>query len=116
MDFLSAFGQTVYQGQRLPRVKGYSGAEKFHIPINTEAALLDEDNPDVIYLKKNNSNNNEKTAWYDLIEKPIPEMDPEKFVTIEQFNRRMEKIEHGIDTLTKSFTEQYGRRSEYDDE
>ena len=116
MDFLSAFGQTVYQGQRLPRVKGWRGASDFHIPVNTEAALLDEDNPDIIYLKKNDANNNEKTAWYDLVERPIPEFDPDKYVSIKQFDERMEKIENGINTLAKSFAAKFGTESESDTE
>ena len=115
MDLLATLGQTLYPGQRIPRVKGWTGAVNYHIPRDCEATLLDMDNPDIVYFKKNDANGNEQTAWYDIRERAIPEFDPEKYVSTEKFNERMEKIEHGIALLNKSFATKFGAIAEDDD-
>lgn len=112
MDLLATLGQTLYPGQRIPRVKGWNGAVNYHIPRDCEATLLDYDNPDIVYFKKNDANGNEQTAWYDIHERAVPEFDPDKYVSTEKFNERMEKIEHGIDILTKSFASKFGTITE----
>lgn len=114
MDFLSAFGQTTYPGQRLPRVKGYHAAKAYQTAHDSEAVLIDADNPDIVYFKKTDINGNDDTKGYDITPREDPEFDPTKYVSVEQFNKRMEKIEHGIDILTKSFAAKFGSESESD--
>ena len=116
MDFLSTFGQTTYPGQRLPRVKGYHAAKNYRTARDSEAVLIDEDNPDIVYFKKTDANGNDDTQGYNIIPIEEPEFDPTKYVSVEQFNKRMEKIENGIDSLTKSFAAKFGTEPESDSE
>lgn len=103
MDILNSLNQALYPGHRVIRVKGYQGAKDYPMPRDTEAIMIDED-PTVnyIYMKKVDVNGGEICARYKYEEDPVPEFDPEKYVTTEEFNSRMEEVLNGINTIKQS--------------
>ena len=100
MDILNSLNQTLYPGYRVPRVKGLEGAKAYFVPRDCEALMLDED-PDknILYMKKVDSNGVETNGWYDYKEKPIPEYDPEKFVTKEELQDMMNSINKKLEEV-----------------
>lgn len=100
MDILTSLNQAIYPGHRVIRVKGYMEAKKYPIPKDSEVIMLDTD-PDVnyIYMKKIDINGAENFQRYLFEEDPIPEFDPEKFITKDEFNHKMEEVLHAIDSL-----------------
>jgi len=105
MDILNSFNQALYPGHRVIRVKGYKAAKEYPMPRDSEAIFLDED-PAVnyIYMKKVDVNGGEMVARYLYEEDPIPEFDPTKYVTTEEFNEKIAEVMDGINTIRKSIT------------
>ena len=93
MDILNSLNQTLYPGYRVPRVKGYEGAKAYFVPRDCEAMMIDEDpNKNIMYMKKVDNNGVESVGWYDYKERPIPEYDPEKFVTKDELKNLKEDL------------------------
>lgn len=103
MDILSSITQAMYPGSRVIKVKGYQGAKNYPMPRDSEAIFLDED-PDVnyIYMRKIDVNGGEQFERYKYEADPIPEFSPEKFVTKEDFNQKLEEVMNGIDSIRES--------------
>ena len=103
MDILSSISQAMYPGCRVIRVKGYQAAKKYPMPRDSEAIFLDED-PAVnyIYMKKVDVNGNDECERYKYEEDPIPEFSPDKFVTKEEFDNKLEEVMNGIDSIRES--------------
>ena len=103
MDILSSLTQAMYPGSRVIRVKGYEAAKKYPMPRDSEAIFLEEDpNTNYIYMKKVDVNGGEVFARYKYEEDPIPEFTPEKYVTKEDFNTKLEEVMNGIDSIRES--------------
>lgn len=105
MDILNSLNQALYPGHRVIRVKGYKAAKDYPMPRDSEAIFLDDD-PAVnyIYMKKVDVNGGEMIARYLYEEDPIPEFDPKKYVTTEEFNNRMEEVINGINSIRESIS------------
>ena len=107
MDIFNNLNQILYPGNRVIRVKGYQGAKEYSIPRDSEVILLDVD-PAVnyIYMKKVDNNGVEQLARYKFEEDPVPEFDPEKFVTKDDFNAKMQEVLDGINSLKQQQQQQ----------
>ena len=103
MDILSSISQAMYPGCRVIRVKGYQAAKKYPMPRDSEAIFIDED-PAVnyIYMKKVDVNGNDICERYKYEEDPVPEFSPDKFVTKDEFNNKLEEVMNGIDSIRES--------------
>lgn len=96
-------GQALYPGHREIRVSGWEQAEKYPMPRDCEAVLLDSDpDSDYIYMKVTDSNGGERFARYKIIEDPIPRFEPGKYVTTSDFMSFKEEILNGFDSLKQS--------------
>lgn len=103
MDILSSFTQAMYPGCRVIRVKGYKGAKDYPMPRDSEAIFLDEDaDVNYIYMKKVDVNGNDICERYKFEADPVPEFTPEKYVTKEDFNKKLEEVMNGIDSIRES--------------
>ena len=106
MDIFNNFNQVLYPGNRVIRVKGYQGAKEYSIPRDSEVILLDADPAiNYIYMKKVDNNGVEQLMRYKFEEDPVPEFDPEKFVTKEDFNTNMQEVLDGINALKQQYSE-----------
>lgn len=105
MDILNSLNNTLFPGHRVPRVNGWKEAEKYQIPRDCEVIILDQ-NPEVdyIYMKKVDVSGVETFARYRIEEDPIPEFNPEKFVTTDDFAKFKEEILNGFDSLKSAIT------------
>ena len=103
MDILSSISQAMYPGCRVIRVKGYQAAKKYPMSRDSEAIFIDED-PAVnyIYMKKVDVNGNDICERYKYEEDPVPEFSPDKFVTKDEFNNKLEEVMNGIDSIRES--------------
>lgn len=109
MDLLSSITQSLNQalspGQRVIRVNGFEEAEKYPMPINCEAIMIDSNpNSDYIYMKATDLNGGEKFARYKIVEDPIPRFDPDKYVTTNDFEKLKEDISNGFDSIKQLIT------------
>lgn len=103
MDILSSISQAMYPGCRVVRVKGYQGAKNYPMPRDSEAIFLDEDKDlNYIYMKKVDVNGNDVCERYKFEVDPVPEFTPDKYVTKEDFNRKLEEVMNGIDSIRQS--------------
>lgn len=114
MDLLNGLNQTLFPGQRVIRVNGWEAGEKYPMPRDCEAIMLDE-NPesDYIYMKVTDSNGGEKFARYRITEEPIPKFDPDKYVTANDFNSFKEEVLSGINSLKQSINCNFGERPKF---
>ena len=102
MDILNTFSQALYPGHRVIRVKGWQGMKSYPLPRDCEAIFIDEDpNVNIMYMKKVDVNGGESYGWYDFTERPNPEFDPEKYLTKEEFNKRIEEVIDAINSNRK---------------
>lgn len=85
-NFLSNFNQTLFPGHQVIRVNGWEEAEKYPMPRDCEAILLDS-NPEsnYIYMKKSDSNGGVTTERYKYKKEPVPRFDPDKYLTVDDF-------------------------------
>ena len=105
MDILNSLNSTLFPGHRVPRVNGWKEAEKYQLPRDCEVILLDQSpESDYIYMKKVDAAGVETFARYKISEEPIPEFNPEKFVTIDDFSKFKEEILNGFDSLKSAIT------------
>lgn len=105
MDILNSLNSTLFPGHRVPRVNGWKEAEKYQLPRDCEVILLDQSpDSDYIYMKKVDAAGVETFARYKILEEPIPEFNPEKFVTIDDFSKFKEEILNGFDSLKSAIT------------
>ena len=103
MDILEGFNQTLFPGYRVIRVNGWQAGEKYPMPRDCEAIMLDSDpTVDYIYMKRVDQNGAETFARYKIEEDPIPRFDPEKYVTKKDFSKFQEEILNGFDSLKQS--------------
>lgn len=104
MELLNTNNTTLFPGQRLLRTNtGYKGAEKYPMPRDCEAPIFDE-NEDYVYIKKTDTNGGIFLSRYRLEEDPIPEFDPTKYVTVEDFSKFREDILNGFNSLKQTIT------------
>ena len=105
MDILNSLNNTPFPGHRVPRVNGWKEAEKYQLPRDCEVIILDQ-NPesDYIYMKKVDVSGVETFARYRIEEDPIPEFNPEKFVTTDDFTKFKEEILNGFNSLKSAIT------------
>lgn len=105
MDILSSLNSTLFPGHRVPRANGWKEAEKYQMPRDCEIIILDQSpESDYIYMKKIDAAGVESFARYKITEDPIPEINPEKFVTIDDFTKFKEEILNGFDSLKSTIT------------
>ena len=105
MDILNSITQALYPGHRVIRVKGYQGAKDYPMPRDSEAIMIDED-PAVnyIYMKKVDVNGGEMCARYKYEEDPVPSLNPENYVTTNDFKEFKEEVLDAIHSLKRSTT------------
>lgn len=105
MDILNSLNNTLFPGHRVPRANGWKEAEKYQLPRDCEVIILDS-NPesDYIYMKKVDAAGVETFARYKIVEEPVPEFNPEKFVTVDDFAKFKEEILNGFDSLKSTIT------------
>ena len=109
MDILSELNRALLPGTRGIRVNGWQGADKYPMPRDCEAIMLDSDpESDYIYMKKTDNNGVETLARYQIIEDPIPTFDPSKYVTENEFKEFREEILNGFNSLKQSITSSSG--------
>ena len=103
MDILNSLTQALYPGHRVIRVKGYQGAKDYPMPRDSEAIMIDED-PAVsyIYMKKVDVNGGEMCARYHYEEDPVPSLNPENYVTLDDFKSFREEVMNGINAIKQS--------------
>lgn len=101
MDLFNGQTQTFMPGQRLVRVRGYEAADKYALPRDCEAIFIDEDE-DVCYIKKTDTNGGEKLWMYDMTEKELPRFDPTKYVTKKDFDSFKEDILNGFNDIKQA--------------
>lgn len=91
-SILQSLNQTLFPGHTVIRVDGYDGAEKYPMPRDCEAIMLDSD-PDsnYLYMKKTDSNGGYRTARYKYIEEPVPRFDPDKYLSVDDFRKYQEE-------------------------
>ena len=103
MDILNSLSQALYSGHRVIRVKGFQGAKDYPMPRDSETIMLDEDPAlNYIYMKKVDVNGGEMCARYRYEEEPVPEFNPEQYITKEEFNQKFEEILDAINSLKQS--------------
>lgn len=110
MDILKGLTQSLYPGQRVIKVDGWQNADKYPVPHDCEVIMLDT-TEDYIYMKKVDINGGEKFARYKIIEDPIPVFNPDKFVTIEQFNQLREENEKFQEEVLSAIYSQQQQRT-----
>ena len=100
MDILNSLSQALYPGHRVIRVKGFGGAKDYPMPRDSEAIMLDED-PAVsyIYMKKVDINGGEMCERYSYEEEPVPEFQPDQYITKAEFNSKMEEVLNAINSF-----------------
>ena len=105
MELFNGQTQTLLPGQRLIRVKGYSGAEKYSnsMPRDCEASMFDDDD-DYCYVAKTDTNGGVQLLMFKLIEEEAPVFKPDRYVTKEDFNAFKEDILNGFNTLQQAIT------------
>ena len=103
MDILEGFNQTLFPGQRVIRVNGWQNAEKYPVPRDCEVIMLDTDpDSDYIYMKKVDQNGAPNFERYKIEADPVPKFDPEKYVTVKDFENFQKEILNGFDSLKQS--------------
>ena len=109
MDLMSSLSaglnQSLFPGHRLPRSNGWQEAEKYPMPVNCEAVILDADpKSDHIYMKVSDTNGGERFQRYRLVEDPVPRFEPENYVTKSDFTNFKEDILNAINSLRQPVT------------
>ena len=103
MDIFSEFNKALMPGNRVIRVNGWEQAEKYPIPRDCEVIMLDCDpDSDYIYMKKTDINGAPTFARYKIKEEPIPKFDPEKYVTVDNFNELRKEMLNEFNSLKQS--------------
>lgn len=91
-NILQGFNQTLFPGHTVIRVDGYEAAEKYPMPRDCEAIMLDSDpESSYLYMKKTDSNGGYKIARYKYKEEPVPKFDPDKYLTVDDFKAYQEE-------------------------
>ena len=105
MDILNSLTQALYPGHRVIRVKGYQAAKDYPMPRDSEAIMRDEDPAtNFIYMKKVDVNGGEMCARYKYEEDPVPSLNPEDYVTAQDFHEFRKEVLDGINSLKQSLT------------
>ena len=103
MDILRSLNQAILPGARVPRVDGWEALKKYPMPRDSEGIFLDtDDTKDYIYMKSVDINGSETCARYKFELDPVEEFDPDKYVTVRDFNEFREEIRHGFDSIKDS--------------
>lgn len=103
---------SLFPGHRVPRVNGWEGVEKFHMPLDCEAVILDKDpNSNHIYMKYVDQNGDEVAERYRIEPDPVPKFEPDKYVSTNDFNsfvsedrKFKEDVLNAINSLKQSVT------------
>lgn len=101
--FNNGQSQTLLPGQRIIKLKGYDAVEKYSMPRDCECIFLDEDE-DVCYIKKTDTNGGQSIWMFDMTEREIPRFDPTKYVTKKDFESFKEDILNGFDDIKQAIS------------
>ena len=103
MVFLDNINQALMPGQKVIKVDGWQAAKKYPVPRDCEVIMIDS-NPDVdyIYMKKVDINGGESFERYMIEADPVPEFDPDKYVTVDDLKKCKEEILNGFTSLKQS--------------
>ena len=100
MDILRSLNQVILPGARVPRIAGWEALKKYPMPRDSEGMFLDEDDSkNYIYMKRVEVDGKEICARYSYEEDPVEEFDPNKYVTVKDFNEFREEIRDGFDSI-----------------
>ena len=100
MDLFNSISQAIYPGHRVIRVRGYQEAKDYPIPKDSEVIMIDSDpNVNYIYMKKIDINGGEKFERYLFEEDPIPQFNPEDYITKTEFNQKIEEVLNAINSF-----------------
>lgn len=106
MDILSNISQAILPGARVRRIAGWEALKQFSMPRDSEGIFLDEDDTkDIMYMKKVDANGVEVCARYRYEEDPVEEFDPDKYVTVKEFNEFRKEIKDGFDSVKELIAE-----------
>ena len=100
MELFNGQTQTLLPGQRLIKVKGYEGANKYadSMPRDCEAIFLDSDE-DTGYIAKTDTNGGVQIIMFDMVVKEPPVFKPELYVTKNDFESFKEEMLNGFNDL-----------------
>ena len=102
-DILSNLNRAILPGARVPRVHGWEGALKFPMARDAEVILLDEDDSkDRMYMKYVDKDGNEICERYHYTPDPVKEINPDNYITKDEFNALREEMRDGINSIKKS--------------
>lgn len=102
--FNNGTGQTYIPGQKIPRVRGYSEAEKYNLPRDCEAIFLDAEE-DYCYIKKVDQNGSERVLMAAVKLVDPPKFDPKKYVNVNDFNSFKEEILNAINDIKQTIAD-----------
>ena len=95
------WGQQVLPKMELVRVNGKGGAEAFQIGANSQALLLDENNP-IVWLVSTDGAGFKTVTPYDIrLHEDVPEVSPEKEL-LANLQNRIENLERMVSANVKS--------------
>ena len=97
MDNLQGLIQNLYPGYRVIKVDGWQNAQDYPVPRDCEVILLDS-KQDYIYMKKVDVNGGKEFERYKITVDPIPVFDPNKYVTIEDFDNFKKELLDAINS------------------
>ena len=114
MDIFNRINQVILPGQRVTRVEGWEGLKKLKMPRDSEGIFLDSDpSKDYVYMKKVDINGTETCARYSLLDDPVEEFDPDKYVTKKELGMMKEEIVGGINSKLSEFMDAMAAKSEH---
>lgn len=103
MDILSNISQAILPGARVRRIAGWEALKRFSMPRDSEGIFLDEDDTkNFVYMKKVDANGVEVCARYKFEEDPVEEFDPDKYVTVKDFESFRKEIKDGFNSIKES--------------
>ena len=103
MNILGNLSNVILPGARVPRIPGWDELKKFAMPRDSEGFWLDaDDNKDYFYLKAVDANGVETCMRYRYEPDPVEEFDPNKYVTVTDFNALREEMRNGFNSIKES--------------
>ena len=104
MSIFQSLNNVILPGARVPRIAGWDALKKYPMPRDSEGMFLDEDDSkNYLYMKRVELDGKEICARYSYVEDPVEEFDPNKYVTVKDFNEFREEIRNGFDSIKDQF-------------
>ena len=112
MNILNTFSSDLYTGHRVLRVSSYEEFKALHTPPDCEVIAINK-NPEIneIYMKQVDNFGNENPARYSYKEIPEVKFEPDKYVTVDQFNELKEEIRNGFSAIKSTTYSANGSKS-----